>query len=92
MGEWKNKWKRKVQNDPRFSNLDTAVNNGSIHEDEALKKKRFGSKEDKFHLLTLDLRWLHYLTEYIQEVIEYLGVGLRKDDWTEHSDLLPYKW
>lgn len=47
--------KKKVQNDPNFSSLDAAVNNCSIHEDEALKKKRFVTK-DKFHLLTLDLR------------------------------------
>lgn len=46
--------KKKVQNDTNFSSLDAAVNNCSIHEDEALKK-RFVSK-DKFHLLTLDLR------------------------------------
>lgn len=38
---------------PKFSSHDAAANNGSIHEDEALKKGRFGSKEDKFHLVTL---------------------------------------
>lgn len=38
-----------------FSRLGAAVNNGSIHENKAYKRK-FGSKDNKFHLVTLGLR------------------------------------
>lgn len=48
--------KEKGSNDSKFSSVDAAVNNGSIHKDEALNKGKFGSKENKFHLVTLDLR------------------------------------
>lgn len=42
--------KEKGSNDSKFSSVD------AIHKDEALNKGKFGSKEDKFHLVTLDLR------------------------------------